>query len=323
MSIVASREVLPRTFQHKFGESPKAQRTYVVTVTQPANTQAILDNIGIRHGSGHPEYSYLICTNANLNEVDRHHVEVTYDYEVPARADRETNPLARLDVWSFSTGGGMVPALFCYAGAGNQVVPLTNSAGDIIEGLVRPEAEMRVTISGNRAEFNYAQAANITNCINGSPYLGGGPYTWLCAGISGQQQVEVVNGAELKYWSFVSELIYRESTHLMFIPNVGWNYLEGASEESNAGDSLPSGKPTPGGTALIPPKLPRTSAGSIKKKRAWVKDPEDENSKVASAMPVALNADGSMKGEGLAPDILVRRVNRIIDFAQFFGVPRF
>jgi hypothetical protein len=323
MSIVGVREILPRTFEHRFGDPPRAQRVFAATVTVPVATQSVLDQIGIKHGSAHPEYPYLRCVNGSLNEVDRHHVEVTYDYELPARGNSEfePNPLARRDQWSFSTGGAMVPALSCFAGSSDLVVPLVNSAGDIFEGVTRPEAELRVTISGNRPVFNLGLAATLTNTINRAPYLGGGPFTWMCAGISGSPQSEVVDGQEIEYYSFVTELIYRESSHLLFIPNVGWNYLENASAEADANEAAPTNRPPAAGTAIVTARLPRTSSSGIKKERAFVRDPEDKETKLPSSNPVALNANGSMKGPGLAPDVLVRRVNRAVNFSQFFGTP--
>jgi hypothetical protein len=48
-----------------------------------------------------------------------------------------------------------------------------------------------------------------------------------------------------------------------------------------------------------------------------------EGEKTDSPSPVALNTNGTMKAAGAPPNILVRRVHRAINFAQFFGVPRF
>jgi len=323
MSVLAFREVLPRTFRHRFGDPPQAERKFTVSLTAPVANQQILDSVGIFFGALHPEYPYLRCVEGNVTETDRHYAEVTYRYELPPRGSQQfdPNPLARPDVWSFSTGGAMIPATFCYAGPNNVVVPLTNTAGEFIEGLTRPEAEVRVTISGNRPTFDYVLASQITNCINGLPYLGGGPYTWMCSGISGSPQSEVVNDVEITYWTFTTELIFRESTHLLFIPNVGFHKLTGASAEPDAGDDAPEGKPAASGTSVVGTSLPRTSASGIKRLRATVKDDEDND--IPCTAPVPLDTTGDQKADGLAPDILVRRVHRVINFAQFFGVPPF
>jgi hypothetical protein len=331
MAVINFREILPRTFQHRFGESPTATRVFNVTVTQPTSTQEILNSVGILHGSFHPEYQYLLCTDGSVTETDAYHAEITYTYEVPQSGTDEfdPNPLSRPDVWSFSTGGADVPCLYYYAG--NAIAPLVNSAGDFIEGVTCPEAEIRATISGNRARFDYSLAANVTNCLNNQQYLGGAPYTWLCAGISGQQQLEVVNDAQIKYWSFSAELIYRAGTHLLFLPDVGLQYLSADKDSDSApgGEGASSGDETPyiaggvgtqNGVQLIHGKNARQAGGV--RKRAWCYSPED-GEKQESPGPVALNPDGTMKPAGAPPNILVRRVHRTINFAQFFGVPTF
>lgn len=325
MAVIASREVLPRTFSHRFGESPTAERKFVVTVDEPTATQTIINGVGIFHGASHPEYPYLRCLDAQFTETDRQHVEGTYRYEVPKQENLEPNPLARPDVWSFSAGGAQVPALFCYDG--DAVAPLVNSAGDFIDGVTATIAEMRATISGNRATFDYARAASIANCINDALFLGGAPFTWLCTGISGQQQTEVVNDLEIRYWAVTAELIYRENTHLLFLPDVGYNYIA-TSETNDAATSSGQGAATEDPPLTLTTqsgvnverKKARTAGGV--KKRAWVYSP-DGSEKQNSPQPVALNTDGSKKADGASPNILARRMHRLIDFAQYFGTPTF
>lgn len=298
MAIINYREVLPRTFSHKFGESPTAERKFVVTVSQPVPHQDLLNSVGIFHGASHPEFSYLLCTEGSITETDRHHAEITYRYEVPSSGsqDSQPNPLARKDVWSFATGGAAVPALIYYQGSGNsQRRALINSAGDFFEGAMTEEAELRCSIAGNRAAFPIAIAAAVTNCVNSDEFLGAAVHRWKCQGISGQQQVEVVNGLEIKYWSVTVELAYRASGWNLALPNVGWNYISG-------------------------------SGGSAKKKRCYVFDEGDE--KVPSSNVMALNDDGSIRfntdftGSG-APTILNRRVHPEIAFTPYFGTPPF
>lgn len=326
MAVIAYREVLPRTFSHRFGESPTAERKFVITVDEPTPTQTIINAVGIFHGASHPEYSYLRCLDAQFTETDRQHVEGTYRYEVPKQENLEPNPLARQDVWSFSAGGAQVPALFYYDG--DALAPLVNSAGDFIDGATATIAEMRATISGNRVTFDYAKAASITNCINNAPYLGGAPFTWLCTGISGQQQIEVVNDQEIRYWSVTAELVYRENTHLLFVPDVGYSYIA-TSETNDAATSTGEGAPstdieielaTQTGVNLEKRKA-RTEGGV--KKRAWVYAGDNSAEKQNSPRPMALNTDGSMKAAGASPNILARRMHRLIDFAQHFGTPTF
>jgi hypothetical protein len=290
MAVLTYREVIPRTFTHKFGESPTAELKFHCTTNGATSTQEVLNSIGIFHGASHPEYGYLLCVQGAVNELDPYHVEATYSYEVPAigTEDSDPNPLARADIWSFSTGGAAVPALAYYEGSGNgNVLPLINSAYDFLEGAMTEEAELRATISGNRAVFPIGVAAAVTNAVNSDGYLGAFPYQWKCQGISGQQQVEVVNGNELKFWAVSVELAFRQSGWRLMLPNVGYNYIEGSQ-----------------------------------KKRAYVIDAESSE-KLASSNPVALNANGSLKGPGVAPDILYRRVHAEVAFAPLFGTPPF
>ena len=291
MAVLTYREIVPRSFTHRFGESPTAEIRYHATTDGPTPTQTVLNTIGIFHGASHPEYGYLLCTEGNLNELDRFHVEVVYRYEVPATGteDSDPNPLARADVWSFSTGGAAVPALAYYEGSGNgNIRPLVNSAFDFFEGAMTEESELRATITGNRLVFPVGLAAQVTNAVNSDAFLGAAAYQWKCQGISGQQQVEVVDGAEIKYWSVSVELAYRNSGWRLMLPDVGWNYLE-----------------------------------SGEKKRAYVKGPPPDSEEIASANPIALNSNGSIKSPGTAPDILYRRVHAEVAFQPLFGTPPF
>ena len=292
MAVVAYREVLPRTFQHRFGESPTAERKFVVTVDAPESHQNVIAAVGITHGMAHPEYPYLLMLDASLSETDRHHVEVTYRYEVP-KTDYEPNPLLRPDVWSFSTGGAAVPCATYYDD--DEVIrPLVNTAGDLIESAMTDESELRATIAGNRQSFPLAVAAYVTNTINDSEYLGCPRYTWKCAGIAAQQAVEVIEGIEVRYYQVTAELVYRQSGWPLLLPNVGYSVW---------------------------------SESLQKKVRAYVFD-DETGEKIASASPVALNENGSIRlsadlqGSG-RPDILVRRVHRQVNFSNYFGTPTF
>lgn len=292
MAVISYREVLPRTLQHRFGESPTAETRWIATVDAPGQHQAVIDAIGIVHGSQHPEYPFLRMLEASVTEPDRHHVEVTYRYEVPQQPDFQPNPLARPDVWQFSTQASQVPFLFYYHGtANNDIRPLVNAAGDFIEGLTVNAPEVRATISGNRASFPLSVAAELTNSINNAPYLGGPAYSWLCNGISGQQTVEVVNDVEIKYWQVSVELTYRRGGYVEQIPHVGFHFLENNF-----------------------------------KKRVYVRE-DGTGDKISASAPQPLNESGGLKypdGEGDGrPDLILRRPYPAVNFAQYFGTPPF
>ena len=289
MAVQGYREVLPRTFSHKLGSAPTAQTKWVATVSTPVGHQTIINAIGILHGTPHPEYPYLLCTDASLTESDKFHVEVTYTFELPKGSDPQLlnpNPLARPDVWSFSTGGAQVPALVYYSGNGNGTkLPLVNAANDYFEGLTTAEAEVRATIAGNRAAFPSALAAAVTNAINDAPYLFGAKHTWQCAGIGAQPASEVVNGVQINYWQVTAELVYRASGHNLLLPHIGWNYITGSSQ----------------------------------KRRVYVYD--EDGTQVPAGSPQPLTSTGNLKSG--APDILERRIYPEVSFASYFGTPPF
>lgn len=286
MSVVSFRELVGRTLTHRFGEAPTAQRRFVVSLDSPsASVAEVASVIGIFHGAVHPEYPFLVCTEASVTEgsPSPFHAEVSFAYAAIDPDERDPNPLARPDIWSFSTGGAAVPALIYYDES--TAKPLTNSAGDYFEGLTTDEGECRATITGNRPTFPLATAVSVTNTVNSDTYLGAAAHRWKCVGISGQQQIEVVNDFEIRYWSISIELAYRQTGWNLQLPDVGFNYLEGSD-----------------------------------KKRAYVLDSET-GERLACVNPVALNSDGSLKDADQVPDILERRVNKEVAFNGFFGTP--
>lgn len=285
MAVINVRETTGRSLTHQFGSSPTAERRFVVTVDSPDTpTQQIINAAGIIHLSPHPEYTYLSCTNATIteNSPTPYHAEVAYSYSVPEQSERQPNPLARPDVWSFSTSGAAIAAYYYFDG--ETLKTLVNSAQDYFEGATTEESEVRATIQSNRPTFPVTLASQVTNCVNATEYLGAPAYHWKCAGISATQATEVVNEEEIRYWQVSAELIYRQTGWELQLPDVGYNVIEDGE-----------------------------------KIRGYVLDPEDKTTKIPCASPIALNSDGTIK-DG-APNILKRRVNRAIDFPTFFGQP--
>lgn len=292
MGVVSITEISTRSGTRKFGEAPVYQRKWVVEVDDPATLESdIVDGVGVTFLSGHPDFGFALAYTVSVANYNgsRWHYEVTWDYELPQLGAENTavNPLARPDIWTFSTGGSSVPALTYFDGAGNtNRKVLVNSASDFFEGATTEEAEVRCTISGNRPSFPIGIATAITNCVNSDTFLGAEPYQWKCQGITGQLAVEAVDDAEVKYWQVTVELVYRASGWRLMLPNVGFNYIDGST-----------------------------------KKRGYVIDPET-GEKVPASNPVGLNNDGSIKLSG-APDILYRRVHPEVAFAPYFGTPPF
>lgn len=284
MSVVSVIELPAVSATQKFGEAPTFQRKFVAEVDDPQTSQSeIIEAIDVAFLDPHPDAQYCLAMNVSLSNYNgsRWHYEATWDYELPKQENPDKNPLARPDIWKWTTGGLQVPALYYYDG--NDLKPLQNTANDFFEGATTDISTLQASISGNRATFDYGLAQAVSNSLNSDQYLGADPYTWKCGGISAQPAVEVVDDVEIRYWQVEVTLEYRPDGWPLRLPNVGWNFLEGGV-----------------------------------KKRAFVRDP-DTNEKVPSSNPQPLdNAGGLQAG---APDILVRRVHRAVEFSQYFGLP--
>jgi hypothetical protein len=288
MGIVSVTELAQVSASRKFGEPPVFQRQFVVEVDSPATSQsAILVASNVPFLAPHPEASYCKALNASVTNYNgsRWHYLVTWDYELPKQANVDPNPLARQDIWKWSTGGLQVPSLYYYEG--DTLEPLQNSANDFFEGVTTDISTLQASISGNRATFDYGLATTVTNAINSSPYLGAPPYTWKCSGIAANPAVEVVNEAEIRFWQVEVTLEYRPDGWPLQLPNIGWNYLDGSTKKRVTVDY------DPGGGQPI--------------------------EKVPSSNPQPLNTDGTLATG--APTILERRVHKAINFQQYFGTP--
>ena len=286
MSVKSVTELSDVSATQKFGEAPKFQRKWVVEVNSPTTTQSdILQAVGVSFLTPHPEAVYVRAMTANVTNFNgsRWHYEVSWEYELPKQDKLDKNPLARPDIWKWTTSGLQIPALYYYQGTTTSLAPLQNSAQDFFEGATTDISTLQANISGNRAVFDYAMAQLVTNSLNLDTYLGGAPYTWKCSGISAQPQVEVVDNYELRFWQIDVTLEYRPDGWTLRLPNVGWNYLDGST-----------------------------------KKRAYVIDP-DTGERVPSSNPQPLNSNGTLKTG--APDIIERRVHRAVVFNQYFGRP--
>jgi hypothetical protein len=296
MGILSYTELATVAASRKFGEAPTFQRKFVVEVDDPTTQQTTIANApGVSFLSPHPEASYCRAMNvavANYNG-SRWHYEVTWDYELPKQQNVDPNPLARADIWKWSTGGLQVPALYYYD-TDDTFAALVNSAGDFFEGATTDISTLQASISGNRPTFDYGLATTVTNSVNSSPYLGGAAYTWKCSGIAANPAVEVVNEVEIRYWQVEVTLEYRPDGWPLQLPNIGYNYID------------------------------PFATGADKKTRCWVIDKQSKE-QVPASNPQALADNGDMKQVGSVetglPDILVRRVHKAVNFQQYFGTP--
>lgn len=237
MAVLSYREVLPRNYSHKLGGSPEASCVWIATLDGPTATATILDAIGIQHGTQHPEHINLTCDNITVDETDRHHATVTYSYALPGQEkdnpdDPTQPPWMQPDKWSFSTTNASVACTERYVGLGNaNKAPLANTAGDVIVGISRAEAELKITISGSRLTFDLAKTKTLVNTINSAPWAGFPTWTVQCVGVSATPDKLEWEGQVVNFWQVNTELVYRSTSHNIFLPNVGWNVIVNGKKE--------------------------------------------------------------------------------------------
>lgn len=228
MAILGIREVIPRTYEHRLGGSPTASRVFVATTDVPTASSDIIGAIGIEHGSKHPDHSLLECDGFSLNEQDRHHVEITYTYSLPAANkpdDPKQPPWLQPDTWTFSVGTVNDSTWQYYPTSENNVLlrPLQNTAGDYFDPVEMLRPETKITISGARLELYTARLRFLCGVINSQPWLGFPRRTVLCTGMSASPAVLEWEDQIKYYWQIQTEFLVRRMTWDVELPNVGFN----------------------------------------------------------------------------------------------------
>lgn len=203
---------------------------------------------------------------------------------------QDPNPLNRPDVWSLSTGGSTAAATVAYDYSGSIVAQqaITNTAGDPIAGYNRRRAEITMTMSGNRSSSPFALATSYVNRTNTSAWANGQPRTWLCTGVSGTQEAEIVGEEIVEYWKVRFSFTYNAETWDLTVPNVGLFELA-------------------------------TGAGGTVRRRIMVEDADGNF--IPAPKPVPLNPDGSAKAAGQDADLLTFIIYPQANFASQFGSP--
>lgn len=294
---VASYQELARTYENEVGGAPKAVRTWAVTLTDntlqnnPATHGQIINALGLdNYGAAHPDINNAYIGLRKVTVTERfqdspYHVQVVGEYDVVTENDKLV-PTARTAGWSFESKPSQVAALYYWDGTTKR--PLTNSAYDYYEGLTTEELIIVGKVSKNYSTFSAANGPQdlikATNKINSGSYLGCDPHTWKVAGVQTEYVTEIYNNVAHQYWRTTSEIQFRQSKWNLFLPDVGWNFID---------------------------------AGQ--KRRAMVFD--FSNSEwVASPNPVGLNGSGGINFTAF-PFINERRVNEEVDFSPLFGTP--
>lgn len=291
MAVTALRELAVRSASVTLPNTIRYERKFLVSADPGTPAADVVAACGVSEWDSHPEFAWAKASSFNVAPAgSRWHWEVSIGYELPQKEDAGTHPLSRADTWSFSTGQSQVPALYYYDGDGNDDIrPLVNTAGDLFEGVMTDVAELRATITGNRATFSLGLAVSATNMTNADNYLGAAPHTWKCMGIGGSQQREQFQGAEVRFYQVTIELAYRADGWPMQIPNVGYHYID-------------------------------YEKGRVP---CWVRDPESNGRRVRASQPMALDEDGAMMDVGEPPILLTRRMSAAGNFTDMFGAPPF
>jgi hypothetical protein len=139
--------------------------------------------------------------------------------------DADEDPLSRPDQFNYTGAITSGPAFIHYGDGNDSPKVIVNSAGDPLEGMEMEKAEWRISITGNRSDFDKSLAADYLNTINSDTYSGLSAGTVKCQGISGSRKIELVNGSKLVYWEVNVELAHRGENWRLKTWDVGFNEI--------------------------------------------------------------------------------------------------
>jgi hypothetical protein len=288
-SIISAVE-LARTFENEVKVGGVAKRRWAcnlsdntLTAGGPPDAATVLAaTCGSTWGATHPVHTALGLRKLTINERfedDPYKIEVIAEYGLVIPADI-ISPTQRPSVWSFESQPGQVPAFTYYDGA--DTYPLTNSAYDYFQGLTTDESLVRIKVQKNFASVPYTWLS-AQNHVNSGSFLGCAANTVKVAGVDVSFTSEEYNNNLFQYYSATASLQYRQSSHNLLLPDVGYNFISGGQ-----------------------------------KRRAMVFDFQNTEW-VAASNPVGLDGSG---GQTLgAPAILNRRVFPQADLVSLFGSP--
>lgn len=289
-TIVATKE-LARTFENEVGSTGGvAKRRWVcmlsdntLTAGGPPDINTILTaTAGGLWGTFHPVHAALRLRKLAVNERfedNPYAIEVVAEYGI-ILPEEVVYPTSRSSTWSFESKPGEVPALFYYDGSTKY--PLTNSANDYFPGLTTDESLVQIKIQKNFATVP-STWLGLQNFVNSDSFLGCGEDTVKVVGVDVQYAAEEWNNALVRYYATTATLAYRQSSHNLLLPDIGFNYIDGGQ-----------------------------------KRRAMVFDYQN-NEWVPSPNPVGLDRSGNQTNG--TPYILTRRVNPRTSFVSAFGSP--
>lgn len=137
----------------------------------------------------------------------------------------EPNPLNRPPVYSFSTSSTTVEAAAIQLSPGigwvRQII--YNSAWDIVTGYKMRSVEPSLRVTKNLAVAPLVLMDELANKTNMTTWAGGGHATWLCTGISANQDSALVGTEVVDYWVVTASFSYRSQGWDLEIKDVGLN----------------------------------------------------------------------------------------------------
>lgn len=236
-TIVSTKE-LARTFENEVGSAGGvARRRWVcnlsddtLTAGGPPDIATILTaTAGTAWGAYHPVHTLLRLRKIAVNERfedDPYKLEVIGEYGL-VTADELLTPTARAARWSFESKPGEVPALFYYDGSTQR--PLTNSAFDYFPGLVTDESLVQIKVQKNFAAVP-SLWLGLQNHVNNAVYLGCAIDTVKVVGVDVQYVTEEFSNALVNYYAATATLAYRQSSHRLLVPDIGFNFIDGTQK---------------------------------------------------------------------------------------------
>jgi hypothetical protein len=233
-TIVSTKE-LARTFENEVGSTGGvAKRRWVCMLSDdtlqnqgPPDINTILTaTAGTSFGAYHPVHTILRLRKVSVNERfddNPYAIEVIGEYGL-VTADELLTPTARAAVWSFESKPGSIPAFAYYHSGNNDIRPLTNSAFDYFPGLTTDESLVQITIRKNFSSYPSAWLG-LQNCVNDALFLGCAIDTVKVIGVDSQYTTEEFNNTLVNYYATTATLAYRQSSHRLFVPDVGFNFI--------------------------------------------------------------------------------------------------
>lgn len=290
MAIAWTREnVKERTFSGKNGESYVLRRSFMVRTDDPSQSPIdVVGACGVVYGDEHPDYSFAVMKSFDCKPADDSGLlyAVSFEYSAPDLKDTNSNPGAsddKIPTWSASSSVTTGPVTKDIDGN-----PITNSAGDPLEGVEMEKAEFRLTLTQYFPDHTVwaPGSREYTNTLNNAAWNGGEAGEWKCQGSSAKLNIDNSDGAVAVYWEVNIEFAYRKG---------GWDpvLLDMGFAERCDGD----GNPTSGGD-----------------QRRQIKGQDGKPVR----QPVAL-IGGVAAPAGVPPDLLTFHVYERKDFSTPFG----